>query len=306
MHHVSYTRKLTPAIKSDAAINTNEHFLFSCAACSVDARHKHNAMRSVWWWWWWWRRVAIFTLGAVAIARMYHVLFVHASMQTTNSTHTKHTKHTPYNLVIVCMFHNEASYLLEWIAHHTLLGVQHFYLYDHSSNDHFVSALKGPITQGLVTLNNASAIMENTKWLHRYREYKTVIQLATRVHFHETYRNNCNWVLCIDIDEFIFCNRRHTRTCAQYLHSVLSSQNNSIGGIQLERIPFSTGGRVHRLQAWELQTATFFQRRRLNTLNKELGKIIYRTRSQTGAILHLHNFTNSRGMLVRYSGKSAR
>ena len=33
------------------------------------------------------------------------------------------------------MFRNERRYLVEWVLHHYLLGVEHFYLYDNESED---------------------------------------------------------------------------------------------------------------------------------------------------------------------------
>lgn len=38
-----------------------------------------------------------------------------------------------YELAICAIFQDEAAYLKEWIEFHKLVGVQHFYLYNHAS-----------------------------------------------------------------------------------------------------------------------------------------------------------------------------
>lgn len=59
-----------------------------------------------------------------------------------------------YTLSIACMFHDEADYLKEWIEYHRLVGVQHFYLYNNNSSDHYSEVLAPYIESGIVDLTN--------------------------------------------------------------------------------------------------------------------------------------------------------
>jgi hypothetical protein len=53
---------------------------------------------------------------------------------------------------IAAVFNDEAPYLKEWIDYHRLIGVKHFYLYNHSSTDDYQNVLKPYIDEELVDL----------------------------------------------------------------------------------------------------------------------------------------------------------
>jgi len=61
-------------------------------------------------------------------------------------------KSKEYNLSICTVFKDEAPYLKEWIEYHRLVGVDHFYLYNNESTDHFREVLDPYIEEGIVTL----------------------------------------------------------------------------------------------------------------------------------------------------------
>jgi hypothetical protein len=55
-----------------------------------------------------------------------------------------------YSLGIISQFHNEATYLAEWVAYHRLVGVDHFWLYDDGSTDDWRSVLAPHLDEGVV------------------------------------------------------------------------------------------------------------------------------------------------------------
>ncbi len=58
------------------------------------------------------------------------------------STETKENKYS-YYLSIGAIFNDEADYLKEWIEYHRLAGpVEHFYLYNNNSQDHYLDVLQ--------------------------------------------------------------------------------------------------------------------------------------------------------------------
>src|SRR3989339_2237430 len=65
-----------------------------------------------------------------------------------------------YQLSICAIFQDEAPYLKEWIEFHQLVGVEHFYLYNHRSTDDWKTVLAPYIDNGTVELWN-----ENTEAL---------------------------------------------------------------------------------------------------------------------------------------------
>lgn len=57
-----------------------------------------------------------------------------------------------YDFAVCAVFHNEASYLKEWIEYHRLVGAQHFYLYNIGSQDNYLEVLQPYIDSGYVEL----------------------------------------------------------------------------------------------------------------------------------------------------------
>jgi hypothetical protein len=57
-----------------------------------------------------------------------------------------------HHLSVTMIFRDEAPYLREWIEYHRMLGVDHFYLYNNLSQDHYQEVLNPYISQGIVEL----------------------------------------------------------------------------------------------------------------------------------------------------------
>ncbi|HEY1931065.1 MAG TPA: glycosyltransferase family 92 protein [Acetobacteraceae bacterium] len=95
----------------------------------------------------------------------------------------------PLAPIAVCaIFRDEAPFLLEWIAYHTLIGVDHFVLYDNSSTDGGAALIRGSRFAGRVTLIDWA---EDPGQITAYRDFR--IRHASRF----------DWVAFIDLDEFI-------------------------------------------------------------------------------------------------------
>ena len=92
---------------------------------------------------------------------------------------------------IYANFRDEAPYLYEWIVYHLLIGVDHFYLYNHFSKDGFLEVLQPFIDRGIVTLNHIT----NSKTSQpKFIGTRECIQ---------NYKNESQWIAFIDLDEFI-------------------------------------------------------------------------------------------------------
>lgn len=91
-------------------------------------------------------------------------------------------------LAICAILKNEDDYIEEWIEHHRLIGVTHFYLY---LNDWECPKLKRYVDLGLVTINKVSG---NAK------------QLASYNHCLSKYGHLAEWIAFIDCDEFLDTN----------------------------------------------------------------------------------------------------
>lgn len=208
---------------------------------------------------------------------------------------------TRVEIAIVSVFHNEAPFLLEWIAHHVDLGVERFYLYNHESTDDFAQVLAPLISSGLVVLTNASTILGGKKadieWV---LQHKLLAQFASLHHWYYVWRESTEWVLLIDVDEFVWPVDGEFKNG---LRSLARSRSfRGVGGIALGRIPFSTDGRKWRVRRDELQTLTFGERKREEMLSREQPKIMYRSAAMLKPFSHLHSFRGAHGPLANAQG----
>ena len=98
-----------------------------------------------------------------------------------------------YDMSICAIFKNEARFLREWIEFHSMVGVDHFYLYNNGSTDDYLSILQPYIDKGLVT----------------YIDFPgEQMQLKAYSDFYEKFACETQWVSFLDIDEFI-CPNSH-------------------------------------------------------------------------------------------------
>ncbi len=127
---------------------------------------------------------------ALRSAAKYGIFQVFDRLHTTPDRfmNVDDTQEVVFELTAVIRIKNEARFLPELIAHHILLGVQHFYLYNNNSDDDPVSVLKPFIDSNHVTIID---------WP------QTPVCPSCYQHFFKTYGNMCRWVAFIDADEFI-------------------------------------------------------------------------------------------------------
>lgn len=105
----------------------------------------------------------------------------------------------PYQLSIVAIFQNEERFLKEWIDFHRLMGVEHFYLFNHFSSDHYLSILQPYLDAGLVELQD---------WPYPSQEGNeadwTRVQSAAYREGIVQAKGKTKWLAILDTDEFLF------------------------------------------------------------------------------------------------------
>lgn len=104
-----------------------------------------------------------------------------------------------YDLSICMIFRDEAPYLKEWIEFHRLLGVEHFYLYSHNSQDHYKAVLMPYIKKGIVELKE---IVTNDS--EELNDFFNSLQIGVYNECLAQARGVSKWVAFIDSDEYLF------------------------------------------------------------------------------------------------------
>ena len=92
-------------------------------------------------------------------------------------------------LSICAIYRNEAPYLREWIEFHRLVGVERFYLYNHSSEDEHREVLAPYIDAGTVVVHDWPVFPG------QIQAYEDCLKRR---------RDESRWIAFIDLDEFLF------------------------------------------------------------------------------------------------------
>lgn len=206
-------------------------------------------------------------------------------------------------LAVIAIFRNEAPYLLEWIAHHMHIGVDMFFLYNHGSTDDYYEVLYPLIEKGTVVLTNVSKIFSGTpEEIGDALNHKLVSQIGSIQHWFRVMSTTFQWVLSIDIDEFVYLDEENNKNG---LKTLLKRKTfTDAGGVALFRIHFSTNGKEKLLKRNELQTMTFFERKRSHkAATREYPKIIFRAAARTEPFLNLHSYNGTVGFLYNAAGQ---
>lgn len=104
-------------------------------------------------------------------------------------------KNVKYKVSVCAIFKDEADYLMEWIEFHKIIGVDHFYLYNNNSTDHYLDILTPYIEENIVTLIDWP--IPHSQRL-AYQDCMDKFSAETQ------------WIGFIDLDEYVVPNKHDT------------------------------------------------------------------------------------------------
>lgn len=127
--------------------------------------------------------------------RIWIVLFLIVAFSLSGKE--AQSKKKKYSLAVCAIFQNEARYLKEWIEYHRQIGVEHFYLYNNLSTDHYREVLKPYRINGIVNLIEwpYNTNPDGKNW--------PMIQVNAYMDNLKKAKMEAKWVAYIDTDEFI-------------------------------------------------------------------------------------------------------
>jgi len=137
-------------------------------------------------------------------------------------------------LTVCAIFQNEAQWLKEWIEFHTLVGVDHFVLYNHDSVDDWHEVVAPYIEEGRV---------EVIDFCGRF-DRGTQAQPRAYIDCQKRLVHRTTWIAFIDIDEYL------VPTVDDNLKEILQEYER-YGGVVVNWRCFGTSG-VERLEPGEL------------------------------------------------------
>jgi Glycosyltransferase family 92 len=117
----------------------------------------------------------------------------HRALPHRKLIYHKRRSQPAFFLSVVTRIKNEARFLPEFIAHHKIIGAEHFYFYDNNSEDTPEAVLKPFIDRGMATIIPWGTVPASPSC---YRN------------FFQKFASDSTWVAFIDADEFIIERRR--------------------------------------------------------------------------------------------------
>lgn len=167
-----------------------------------------------------------------------------------------------YYLSVISIFHNDAPYLKEWIEFYRLQGVDHFLLYNHLSEDEYLSVLQPYIDEGIVEL---------VEWPRPFLSlwnWRKKIQLPAYRDALAKLKDRTFWIAMVDSDEFIF------PTNAANLSELLKSDYESFPSLFVNWQMYGTSN-VERILKGQLMIELLCRKARVKTKINSWGKSIY-------------------------------
>ncbi len=98
------------------------------------------------------------------------------------------TRKTMHYLALCCIVKDEAPFLKEWVAFHSLLGVEHFYVYDNMSKIPVSKILRGYVPDSRLTVRRIEG---------------SPVQIPAYGDCLRNFGPQCRWLGFLDIDEFL-------------------------------------------------------------------------------------------------------
>lgn len=146
------------------------------------------------------------------------------SRLASNGSSMTGTKKYPISLCGICR--DEDRYIPEWIAYHLAIGFDHIFLFDNMSVNSPKRVIRYPhLTEKVTIVRWPSVPGQNAQ------------QIAYN-HFLETYRDQVEWALVLDLDEFL--NLKQDDHVADFLKRFPSA-----AGVAINWRMFGSSGEIH-------------------------------------------------------------
>lgn len=162
-----------------------------------------------------------------------------------------------WNLGAAMIFRDDGPYLKEWIEYHRLIGVEHFYLYNHLSQDNCKEILQPYIETGVVEL---------IEWPYEFSDLGewTEVQLTAYEEAIKRAKGEVKWLAIIDSDEFLL--PVHSDDLRQFLKTF---ENKTIGSVSAKWCMFGTSY-VKKIPEDQLMIEALTMNKGFTTLGKTI------------------------------------
>lgn len=144
-------------------------------------------------------------------------------------------------LAIVAIIRGEADFLLEWLEFYQMMGVEHFVIYDNGGDEETSAILAPYVEKNLVTL---IPWPEPPGLRDRWDDGDALsIQEIAYGNCVRIFRHRINWLMKVDVDEFVYPATEDSHSIADVLRCLPSER---VIGIEIPMRNFGSSGHVER------------------------------------------------------------
>jgi hypothetical protein len=178
------------------------------------------------------KNTKLIILGIILL--IFIIILIISDNLTSNYLKEKFiNKPKQYNMAIMAIFKNEQDYMEEWIQHHLYQGFGQIYLYSNDPNIHLYPYLIDPKYSNHIKLID---------WVKKKNIGYQTIQRQAYTHCVKKYSSECQFLLMLDIDEFIVPIKSYSKV-SDYINE-LRSQWDQIKAFKIQRYDFGSGGHI--------------------------------------------------------------
>lgn len=160
-------------------------------------------------------------------------------------------------LTVAAVVKDEARFVVEWIEHHRVIGVEHFLLFDDESNDETVAVLRSRYgSEGAPDYGCVTLLAVPSSWKDAYGKDSIRTQLDAFDYALHFLADRAFWTAFIDPDEFLYpMIPEFQRNFGAHL-----KRFERFSGIVVRGVLFGSSGRVEAMREGDLVTETFTHR----------------------------------------------
>ena len=152
----------------------------------------------------------------------------------------------PSEIAVAAIFYNEAQYIKEWIEFHLMVGVDRLFLYDNGSTDQYKSILQPYIDRQQIFLFPWATFLADVS-----------AQRLAYAHAVCNCPHTVNWLVFIDIDEFLFSELNDD------IRSILARFKN-YATVKIPRFEFGPNGHKDKPAGLVIENYTRVSKRNFN------------------------------------------
>jgi hypothetical protein len=170
----------------------------------------------------------------LAVAVILIILFSYFCLYN-NYNNKEYLTSFKYTLCIMAIFKDEQDYMEEWLNHHIEQGIEHIYLYCNDTDINKYACLNNEKYKKYITL---------IPWVNKKNNGANTIQRQAYTHCVQTYNNEYQFIMMLDLDEFIIHTDEKNKVI-DFINSIKGTWT-STRAIKVQRYDFGSNGHIDK------------------------------------------------------------